>query len=130
MMLRSPIARAMPSRSSLREHSAGRVLRRIQDDELGPVVDQPAEFVDINPKIHLLAQLDRHGFRAEEIDHRLVNRKSGIRVDDLISFFNQRQKGEEDDGLAARDNDHFFGCCFDPARLTHSTERSSRATAA
>ncbi len=118
-MLRSPIARAMPSTSFFVQHAAGRVLRRIQDDELRAVVNQPGEFADVEPEIHLLAQLDRHGFRAEEVDHRLVNGESGIGVDDLIPFFHQREDGEEDDGLAAGDNDHFFGCCFYPARLTH-----------
>ncbi len=39
----------------LRQHAAGRVLRRIQDDELRAVVDQPAEFADVEPEIHLLA---------------------------------------------------------------------------
>ena len=101
------------------QHAAGRVLRRIQDDELRAVVNQPGEFVDVEPEIHLLAQLDRHRFRAEEVDHRLVNRESGIGVDDLVPFFDQREDGEEDDGLAAGDNDHFFGCRCYAARLTH-----------
>ena len=37
------------------QHAAGRVLRRIQDDQLGAIVDQPGEFIDIETEIHLLA---------------------------------------------------------------------------
>src|SRR4029453_12418447 len=47
-----------------------------------------------------------------------VDRKSGIRVNDLIAFFNQREDGEKNDGFTAGDNDYFFWGCVYPARLT------------
>src|SRR6266849_4392521 len=39
----------------LRQYAAGRVLRRIHDDQLRAVVDQPFEFADVEPEIHFLA---------------------------------------------------------------------------
>ena len=38
----------------LSQHAAGRVLWRIQDDQLRALVDQPSQFVDVEPEIHLL----------------------------------------------------------------------------
>src|ERR1051326_2321360 len=63
------------------EHSAGRILRRIQNDQASAIGDEPRELVDIQSKIHFLAQTDRHRFRVEELDHRFVNRKSWVRID-------------------------------------------------
>ena len=73
------------------QDAAGRILRRIQNDELGPVIDQPGELVHVEPKIQLLAQPNRHRFRADVVNHRLVNRESGIGIDHLVPFFRQRQ---------------------------------------
>src|SRR5438105_5318156 len=101
------------------QYPARWVLRRIQDDELGPVIDQPAEFVDVEPEIHFLAQTDRYGFCADIVDHRFVDGESGIRIDDFVPFFNKRENGEEDDGFTAGDYDHFFGRNVYPTRLTH-----------
>ena len=67
------------------------------------------QFVDIEPEIALLAQRNRHRLGAEEVDHRFVNGEAGIGIDDLVAFFHQRQHGEEDDGLAAGNDDHLFG---------------------
>src|SRR5437667_7419414 len=103
----------------LRKHAAGRVMRRIHNDQLRAIVDQSGEFADIEAEIHLLAQPDRNRFRADVINHRLVNRESGIGVDDLIAFFNQREDSEKDDWLTARDNDHFFGSRGYATCLTH-----------
>src|SRR6266478_6752956 len=93
----------------LREDAAGGILRRIQNDQLGAVIDQRAQFVDVEAEIQFLAQLDRHSFRANVIDHRLVDGKSRIRVDDFISFFPQREDAEENDWLPAGNYNHFFG---------------------
>src|SRR5207244_13569443 len=79
------------------QYAAGRILRRIQNDQLGAVVDQPGEFVDIEPEIQFLAQLNRNSLGADIVDHRLINGESRIRVDDLIPFFNEREDAEEYD---------------------------------
>src|ERR1019366_10208294 len=49
------------------------------------------------------ALFQRHGHRggAAEANHRFVDGKSGVGIDDLVARFQQRQHGEEDDGLAA-----------------------------
>src|SRR5439155_18513233 len=62
------------------------------------------------PEIHLLSQPYRHSFRADVIDHRLVNRKPRIWIDDLIALFGERQDSEKNNWLTARNNDHFLGC--------------------
>src|SRR6266496_4500809 len=103
----------------LLQYATGRVLRRIQNDQLCPVVDQPRELIHVEPEIQLLAQSDRHSIRADVIDHRLVDWESGIGVDDLITFFHKRKNAKKDDGLTAGNNDHFFGRNIYPARLTH-----------
>ena len=118
-MLRSPIAPAIRVDVDLGQHAAGRILRRIQNDQLRAIVDQLGELIDIEPEIHLLAQPDRHGFRADVIDHRFVNREPWIGIDDLIAFFDERQDCEKDDRLAAGNHDHFLGRHIYPACLTH-----------
>ena len=40
----------------LTKHPAGRVLRRVNDDELGSVADQRREFIDIQPEIAVFPQ--------------------------------------------------------------------------
>src|SRR5439155_16382346 len=82
-----------------RQHAAGGILRRMQNDQLCPVVDQPRELIDVEPEIQLFAQSDRHSIRADVIDHRLVDWESGIWVDDLITFFRKRKNAKKDDGL-------------------------------
>ena len=67
------------------------------------------QLVDVEPEIALLAQRNRHRLRAQEVDHRLVNGEAGIGIDDLVALFHQRQHGEEDDRLAAGNDDHFIG---------------------
>src|SRR6266853_3001265 len=103
----------------LRQHAASRILRRIYYDQLRPIVDQPSEFADVESEIHFLAQLNRHRFRANVIDHRLVDGKSRIRVDDFISFFRQREDAEEYDWLAAGNYNDFFRRYSYAARLAH-----------
>ena len=94
----------------LRQHASGGILRRIQNNEFGAVVDQSGQLGDIDSEIQLLAQPDRHRFRADVADHRFINWKPRIRVNHLIPIFRQRQDGEKDDGFTARNDDHFFGC--------------------
>ena len=103
--------------SPRRHHAAGRIVRRVDDDELGAVGDQALEFVDVEAEVAVFADRDGHGLRAQEVDHRLVDREAGIGIDDLIAFIDQREHGEEDDRLAAGNDDHFVGRDLDAARL-------------
>ena len=76
------------------QHAASRVLRRIQDDELCAIVDQTGELIDVEPEFQFLAQPDRHRFRTDVVDHRLVNREAGIRVNDFISVFGEARESK------------------------------------
>src|SRR5208282_2193276 len=91
----------------LGEHAAGRVLRRIQDDQLGALGNQRGELFDIEAKIALLAQWNRNRAPADILDHRLVDGEAGIRVDDFVSLIDEGEDGMENDRLAAG-NDHNF----------------------
>src|SRR5690606_25495662 len=41
-------------------------------------------------------------------DHGLVDRESGIRIDDLVTLFDQREDGKKDNGLAAGHDTHML----------------------
>ena len=65
-------------------------------------VDQAvAQQVEIEGEAALFDQRNRHRRRAQEADHRFVNRESGIGIDHFVARLEQRQHGEEDDRLAA-----------------------------
>ena len=76
------------STSSARHHAARRIMRRIQNDQLGAVGDEGREFVHIKREIALFAQVDGYGLAANVVDHRLINREAGIGIDNFISFIN------------------------------------------
>jgi RNA polymerase sigma-70 factor (ECF subfamily) len=61
---------------------------------------------------------ERHRYRpgAQEPDHRFVNRKARIGVDDLVAGFQQRHHGEENDGLAAGHHRYVLWPNRNPAR--------------
>ena len=81
-------------------------MRRIDDDQLGAVGHQRVEFVRVEAEVLLLAQMQRNRGRTGEVDHRLVDREAGVRVDHLVARADQRQDDEEHDRLAAgRDDD-------------------------
>jgi len=52
---------------------------------------------------------------ADVVDHRLVDGKSGIGIDDFVAFIDEGQHGEKHDGLAAGDDDDLIGRNFDLA---------------
>ncbi len=92
----------------LGEHAAGRVLRRVQDDQPGAVGDQRGEFFDVEAKIALLAQRNRNRAPADILDHRLVDGEAGIGIDDFVSLIDEGEDGMENDGLSAGNDDHFL----------------------
>ncbi len=92
-----------------RQHSAGRVLRRIDDDKLRACVHQRGQFFGIETEVALLTQTSRHGGPAHVFYHRLVYGEPGIGIDDLVSLFHQGHDGEGHDRLAARSYHHLLG---------------------
>src|ERR1019366_4690372 len=92
----------------LGKHAAGRVLRRVQDDQPGAVVDQRGEFLDIKTKIALLAQRNGSRASADILDHRLVDGEAGIGIDNLVSLVDEGEDGMENDWFSAGDYDHFL----------------------
>src|SRR5580704_6350816 len=89
------------------QNSARRIFRRVQDNQPGAVIDQRSQFIHIERKIPLLAQGNWHGASAYVMNHRFVNRKARIGIDDLISLINQGQDREENNWLAAWNDNHF-----------------------
>ena len=53
----------------LLQHATGRVLRRVQNDELCAIVNETGQLIDVQPEIQFLAQPDRHRLRADVVDH-------------------------------------------------------------
>ena len=91
----------------LAQHSAGRILRRIQNDEPGAIADQRRQFVHIEAEIFLLAQADGHRPRPDVVNHRLVNREARVGEDDFISGVGQAPaERKENNWLAAGDDHH------------------------
>src|SRR5271166_3695947 len=101
---------------ALGDDASGRILRRVQDDELGAIGDETGQLVHVEAEIALLAQWNGNSFRAQEVDHRLVNREAGIGIDDLVSLFHQREHGEEDNRFAAGNDHDFIGADLDATR--------------
>ena len=113
----------------LGQHAACRVLWRIQNKELCAIVDRNGELIDVEPEFSFNSSRNwRHRFRTDIVDHRLVDREAGIRVNDFISVFGESQNGKKDDRLATGNDDHFVGRHVYPARLAHLVVRSLRAT--
>src|SRR5207244_11120274 len=103
----------------LAEHASCWIVRRIQNDEPGASIDQMREFVHVKTKIFLFSQTNGNGSPADVTDHRLINRESGVGINDLIPFVNQRENREEDDGLAPGHNYNFFGSDCNASTATY-----------
>ncbi len=78
-------------------------------------VIEVGQFIYIKTKLTLFAERDRNGLATDKINHRFINREARIRVDDLVARVDQRQNREEDNRLAARDDNHFFRRNLDAA---------------
>src|SRR5215813_278846 len=113
------IANCFPDRPHifLAENSARRIMRRIQNDELGAIRYPAREIIHVEAKGTFLPQMNRNSTRPDELDHRLVNRKSRIGIDDFVALFYQSKNREEDDWLAPRNDYHFFRADLQTATL-------------
>jgi hypothetical protein len=90
----------------LGDDSARRVVWVVEDDELrlrGHLGDQ---LVDVERVSLLLEEPHRHRHPADEADHRLVDRKAGVRVENLVAGVDEREDQVEHDGLPARGHHH------------------------
>src|SRR5438876_1936556 len=89
-----------------REDAAGRVLRRVDDDQLRLPADPLLEEPEVEAEPRLLQERNRHRHPAHEVDDRFVDGKAGVRVDHLVAAVDERHDREEHDRLrAGRDHD-------------------------
>ena len=89
--------------------AAGRVGRRIEDDQPRLGRDQVQRFLGREGEAVLFADRDRHGPRAGELDHRAIDRKSGIGIEDVGAGLAEHQDRREHGDLAARHDHHEVG---------------------
>ena len=88
------------------EDPAGRVGRRVEDEQPRPWRDQLLELVEVDPEVVLLADRQADRRAAAEARHRLVDREARVREDDLDARLDQRFDRVEHDRLGARRDDH------------------------
>ncbi len=84
----------------------GRVGRRVEDHHPGLRREPLGEVRRREREAAVLGERQRHGRRAGPVDHRLVDREAGVRVDDLVARVAGREHAEEQERLGAgRDDD-------------------------
>src|SRR5262249_13417180 len=95
------------------EHPPRRVLRPVDDDELRPGGGLLLEQRQVEAEAARLAKGNRHRHAAHEIDHGLVDGKSRIRINHLVTGIYERRDDEVHDGLGARRDHHLLGSDVD-----------------
>jgi hypothetical protein len=85
------------------------VLRAVEHDDLRLRRDQRGQLGHVGAELPLGAQRQRHRLRAGVVDHRLVDREPGIRVDGLVALLEQREEHEEHHRLGAGVDHHLVG---------------------
>ena len=90
------------------EDAAGRVVRRVENQQPGIRRDPRFEFRRVERESTGLAKVDWHRHGAVGVNLRFVDRKPGHRVDHLVADAEVRHRGDRvgDEGLGARANDH------------------------
>src|SRR5450631_2758760 len=68
------------------DYSARRILRRIEDNHFSAVINQSRQFVNIESKVPFFLKPDWYRPPAGITNHRLVNGKPWIRIDDFVAF--------------------------------------------
>ena len=74
----------------LAEHRAGGIVRRIEDQHLGAVVDVRGDFGDVRLKLIFLFEEERNGGAAQSACERRINGEARIGVEHFVTRFNQR----------------------------------------
>ena len=105
--------------ATLAQHATRGIVRRVQNNKPCAVVNEAREFVHVKGEILLLAQTNWHSASAHVANHRLVNRKPRVRIDDFVAVVDESQNRKKDDRLATRHNDHFVRRDLNFARATH-----------
>ena len=102
-----------------REHAAGRVRGRAQDDEPRALREARREIVRREREPPCLGEMERHRARPHERRPRLVDREPRTRVDDLVAAIHVRLEGEPDRGLGPGRDDDPVGLHRDAPRRRH-----------
>src|SRR5712691_7193064 len=63
--------------------------------------------------------MNRHGVAAHVVDHRLVDGKAGIGIDDFITSINKRQHRKENNRLTTSDDYNFIASDWYISRAAH-----------
>jgi len=92
-----------------RGDAARRVRRGVDDEEARPRRDEGERFGSRERKAVLLADRDGDGCRAGELDHRAIDGKARIRIEDLGARLAEHQDRHEHGDLAARNDDEVVG---------------------
>ena len=95
--------------------AAGRVGRGVDDDQTRFRRDQAQNFFGGKRKAVFFMQRHRHGFGAGKLDHRFVNRKARVRIDDLGARLAEHQDCKKHRWFAARHDDDVVRVHFDLA---------------
>ncbi len=109
----------------LRDDPAGRVLRRIQDQQFGLRGDLRFEFSGIETEQTRLAQIDRHRHRAHRLDLRFIDRETGNGIDDLVAdtVIGRRDNCVRDEGLRTGTDDDVIRMNVDMPRAVQEIRR-------
>ena len=119
MMLRSPMAWATFSMSARASTPPVGFCGELRMISLVRPVMRAASLPASMAKSRSSRERNGNRFAAGVFDHRLVDGEAGVGIDDLVAIVDQRQHGEEDDGLAAGDDHDLSGLTLMPrVRLT------------
>ena len=90
-------------------HPAGRIGRRVHDQQPRPRRDQPERLLGGERKAVLLADRHRNRPRPGILDHRAIDRKTGIGIEDVGARLAEHQDRHEHRRLAAGQDHHLVG---------------------
>ena len=94
-------------------------MRRVENEQARPLVDLGEDLVHVEIEVGLFRERIGHRAPAHELNHRIVNRKARIGVENLILGIYERQNDEKEDGLGARRDDDFRRIHADVAAFRH-----------
>ena len=105
--------------------AAGRIVRRVEDQQPRLLRDLGLELVRVEGEIARFAQVNRHRHRAVGDDLRLVDRKSGHRIDHLVirAMIGDRRDRVGDEGLRACADHDLVGRDVESAARAHVARR-------
>ena len=90
------------------EDRAGRIVRRIENEDAGLVGDFRGDLPEIGLKSVFFDQSEGNGFRAETTRERWVDGKTGIRIQDFVAGFDERHHSQRQCHFAAGSYEDLF----------------------